>query len=353
MKPVRTLICDDSALMRRMFTMVLQRDDRIEVVGAVESAVEARDAIKRLNPDVLTLDIEMPGMDGVTFLAKLMAARPMPVIMLSTLAQGDSELGVKLLQLGAFEFVAKPVAMNGDGLEVFAKQLTDCVVAASAASAPRAAPSPARAATRTTSTHLAPPPSSVRLISIGASTGGVPAVQALLGRFGPRMPPVAIAQHMPNNFTARFAKSLSASSGFEVVEAEDRMRLKPGMAVIAPGHANLSVEVRSGDIICRLDDQPRSGATPSVDDLFNSAASALGAGVSAALLTGMGRDGADGLKAIHDAGGFTAAQSQDTCVVFGMPKAAIALGAAAYIGGPTDIAAALVDPANYSQRKVA
>lgn len=353
MKPVRTLICDDSALMRRLFSMVLERDERIEVVGAVESALEARDAIKRLNPDVLTLDIEMPGMDGVTFLAKLMAARPMPVIMLSTLAQSDSELGVKLLQLGAFDFVAKPVAMNSDGLEIFAKQLTDCVVAASAAGVSRTPQTQTSAGARTPPTHLPPPPSSVRLISIGASTGGVPAVQALLGRFGPQMPPVVIAQHMPNNFTARFAKSLSASAGFAVVEAEDRMRLKPGMAVVAPGHANLSVEVRSGDIVCKLDNEPRRGATPSVDALFHSAAAALGASVSGALLTGMGRDGADGLKAIFDAGGFTAAQSQDTCVVFGMPKAAITLGAAAYIGSPTDIAAALVDPANYPQRKVA
>ena len=351
MKPVRTLICDDSALMRRLFTMVLQRDSRIEVIGAVESAAQARDAIKSLNPDVLTLDIEMPGMDGVTFLSKLMAARPMPVVMLSTLGQSASDLGVKLLQLGAFELVGKPVAMNGDDLDSFAKQLTDCVVAASAAGVPRPARAPAPGMAK--AGNLAVPPSSVRLIAIGASTGGVPAVQSLLGRFGPTMPPVAIAQHMPNNFTARFAKSLSGSSSLNVVEATHGMRLKSGTAVIAPGHTNLSVELRSGDVVCRLDEAPEKGATPSVDVLFRSAAAAFGAGVSGALLTGMGRDGAEGLRAIQAAGGFTAAQNEATCVVFGMPKAAIALGAAAYIGSPADIAAALVDPENYPKRKVA
>lgn len=357
MFPIRTLIVDDSALMRRMLTMSLERDDRIAVVGAVASAKEARDAVRQLNPDVLTLDLEMPGMDGATFLGKLMAARPMPVIVISSLAQHTSVLGVKLLELGAFDVVAKPAGGKGAGLYEFADDLCARVLAAAKAGAViRAKARSKTGGAKPTSAAMAsaPAPDGLRLIAVGASTGGVPAVQALLGAMGPSAPPIAIAQHMPDHFTARFAKSLTASTALEVREAQNGLRLSPGMVAIAPGDANLTVESVSGTPKCRLTSAvDAAGATPSVDVLFSSVAANFGESAAAALLTGMGRDGAQGLSEIHAAGGFTAAQDEASCVVFGMPRAAIALGAAQIVGPPTKIAHELMNPINYSKADVA
>lgn len=357
MQTIRTLVVDDSALMRRMLSMALDTDDRITVVGAVESANAARKAIKDLNPDVLTLDLEMPGMDGATFLGKLMAARPMPVLVISTLAQHQSVLGVKLLELGAFDFVPKPMTgKGGDSLQNFSRDLCARVkMAAEAAPSIRAG---AKSSPSRVDAPIAPvsnaPPSNLHLIGIGASTGGVPAVQALLGALPRSSPPIAIAQHMPDHFTARFAKSLTSNTALEVCEASDGMRMRTGLVAIAPGDANLVIESAGGTPVCRLAKAERSqGAAPSVDILFKSIAQSFGAKAGAAILTGMGRDGAAGLRDIHDAGGFTAAQDEASCVVFGMPRAAQSLGAAAFVGPPAKIAHALLDPTNYETRRVA
>lgn len=347
MRPIQTLIVDDSALMRRMLALALGMDDRIQVVGAVDSADAARKAIRQLNPDVLTLDLEMPGMDGATFLGKLMAARPMPAIIVSSLAQHTSVLGMRLLELGAFDFMAKPNGAQGEGLHAFGADLCARVVAAAkAAPAIRARAQKANAAQQGSST-LPVAESRLQLIAIGASTGGVPAVQALLARFGPATPPIAIAQHMPEGFTDRFAKTLTRHTSLNVCEATDGLRLSAGMAAIAPGQANLTVDFASGAPVCRLTaPETDIGPTPSIDVLFRSAARAFRSRVAAGLLTGMGRDGAEGLAAIRKAGGFTAAQDEASCVVFGMPRAAIEMGAAAFVGPPVDIARELVDPKN-------
>ena len=356
MQSIRALVVDDSALMRRMLTMSLERDPRITVVGAVDGALPARQAIKDLNPDVITLDLEMPGMDGATFLGKLMAARPMPVVVISTLAQHQSVLGVRLLELGAFDFVAKPGTGGGESLESFSDDLCGRVRAAAEAAPaikararagqPRAA-APAAAPATVAASHI-------RLLAIGASTGGVPAVQSLLGQLPKSTPPIVIAQHMPDHFTARFAKSLTASTQLEVREADHGLRLTSGMVAIAPGDANLVVESAGGSPLCRLEKADKgSGATPSVDVLFHSVASSFGDKASAAILTGMGRDGAEGLAAIHKAGGFTAAQDEASCVVFGMPRAAQALGVVDFVGPPPQIAQALVNPSKQQSAKVA
>lgn len=353
MQPIRALVVDDSALMRRMLTMSLERDSGITVVGAVDGALAARQAIKDLNPDVITLDLEMPGMDGATFLGKLMAARPMPVVVISTLAQHQSVLGVRLLELGAFDFVAKPVTGGGESLESFSDDL--CARVRAAAEAAPAIKSRARTGQSRAGAPAAPVAAShVHLLAIGASTGGVPAVQSLLGQLPKSTPPIVIAQHMPDHFTSRFAKSLTASTQLEVREAEHGLRLSTGMVAIAPGDANLIVESAGGSPKCRLEAAEKgAGATPSVDKLFHSVAAAFGAKTSAAILTGMGRDGAEGLAAIHEAGGFTAAQDEASCVVFGMPRAAQALGVVDFVGPPPQIAHALVNPPKQQSAKVA
>lgn len=324
-KKIRVLIVDDSAAMRRLLTEILNSDPDIEVVGTAPDPFLARQKIKELNPDVLTLDVEMPRMDGLTFLDKLMRGHPMPVVMVSSLTQKGCDTTIKALELGAVDFVAKPVVDTLIGIQEAAAQVISKVKLASCARVSRAQTQPA-----------APITPSIRLthqmIAIGASTGGTEAIRALLTRFPPGSPGVVIVQHMPPGFTNSFAARLDAHCAIRVKEAEDGDRVLPGQALLAPGGLHMAVKRSGAEARVRVFDAPPVNLhRPSVDVLFDSCADQFGANVTGVILTGMGADGAAGLKRMRDAGGRTFAQDEASCVVFGMPREAIALGAAGSI----------------------
>ncbi len=312
MKPVRVLVVDDSATMRGIITSVLQRDPGVEVVGSAGDAFDAREAIKRLNPDVLTLDIEMPGMNGIEFLEKIMRLRPMPVIMVSTLTQAGAAVTVEALGLGAVDCVAKP---DFDGLVDKVKS------AATARLRPlgeRLRPAAPTAGYRAGN----------KLLAIGSSTGGVEALLTVISSFPATCPATVITQHMPATFTSSFAARLDKMCAPTVVEAIDGAPILPGHIYLAPGGvAHLEVQGTTA-LRCRLVESPLvNGHRPSVDVLFNSVARACGDRSVGVILTGMGRDGARGLLAMREAGAHTIGQDEATCVVYGMPKAAFELGA--------------------------
>ncbi|MBO9623710.1 MAG: chemotaxis response regulator protein-glutamate methylesterase [Sphingomonas sp.] len=319
MKPVRTLVVDDSASMRATLKRMLTADPEIEVVGMAPEPYTAREMIKALNPDVLTLDVEMPGMDGLSFLERIMRLRPMPVVMCSTLTARGAEVTIEALRLGAVDYVTKPSG-TPDDIERDADLLCQKVKAA------------ARSAVRPVSQPIALQPSVQggargKLIAIGSSTGGVEALFSVLPALPADCPPVLIVQHMPAAFTTSFAARLDRECSVRVVEAADGMPVVPGTVYIAPGgetHMELSGGV-DGRIKLRRGD-PVGGHRPSVDVLFRSVAPLGGAAVGA-ILTGMGADGAEGLLAMRRAGARTLGQSRETCVVWGMPRAAQGLGA--------------------------
>lgn len=320
MSRVRTLIVDDSPTMRSLIAAMLRGDPQIEVVGEAGDPLQAREAIKKLDPDVVTLDIEMPNMNGLEFLEKIMRLRPTPVVMVSTLTQAGAEATIRALEIGAVDCVAKP---NGDdGARGFA-ELAEKVKAA------------ARAKLRGVSERTAPPAASTerfapdgRVVAIGASTGGVEALLTIISRFPANCPPTVITQHMPATFTKSFAERMNRASGAQVTEATDGAVLETGRVYLAPGGLTHLEVVGNGSLRCRLTDAgPVNGHRPSVDVLFNSVAKACGPKAVGALLTGMGKDGARGLLAMKQAGAQTVAQDEATCVVYGMPKAAVELGA--------------------------
>ncbi|WP_343699387.1 chemotaxis response regulator protein-glutamate methylesterase [Caulobacter sp.] len=322
MPKIRVLVVDDSATMRSLITAALNRDPEIEVVGGAGDPFEARGMIKALNPDVVTLDIEMPNMNGIEFLEKIMRLRPMPVVMVSTLTQAGAEMTLRALELGAVDCVGKPADATGTQ-EALADIVTKVKIAA-------------RASVRTsadTAAVAAPPrrkdfmPSG-DIVAIGSSTGGVEALLSILTLFPETCPPTVITQHMPATFTASFAARLDRASGAKVQEATDGALLEPGKVYVAPGGATHLEVVRSAGLRCRLvQGDPVSGHRPSVDVLFNSVAQAVGDKAVGAILTGMGRDGAQGLLAMRKAGAKTLGQDEASCVVYGMPRAAFELGA--------------------------
>jgi two-component system chemotaxis response regulator CheB len=325
-RKIRVLVIDDSALIRQMITAMLERSGEIEVVGTAADPLQARALIKSLAPDVLTLDVEMPHMDGLAFLEKLMALRPMPVIMVSTLTARGADTTLRALELGALDVVAKPGQADRNGLGRLQDELVAKIRAA--AGARLAGPRPAA--------HCRPahrlPPSGGHwrdlVIAIGASTGGVAAIAELLAALPAGGPPVVITQHMPPDYTERFAARLDQMSALRVAEARDGAALAPGLAYVAPGGRQLALEARHGRIVCSVQDgAPVSGHKPSVDVLMRSAATAAGAAAIGVLLTGMGRDGAQGLLAMRQAGALTIGQDQASSVVYGMPRAAKELGA--------------------------
>ena len=321
---IRVLIVDDSALIREVLTRTLGRDGDIAVVGTAEDPIDAREKIKTLNPDVVTLDIEMPNMNGLAFLDKLMRLHPLPVVMVSTLTTKGASETLLALELGAVDFVAKPSTDLAGGLEAFGANLREKVRAAATSDVrAQAMKQPATVAKLRTA---AGPHGS--LIAIGASTGGVEAIRVVLGDMPPDCPPIVIAQHMPAGFTTRFAARLDELSDVKVVEAEDRMPLEPGRAYVARGDWHLRVERSSGQFKCRLtQDELTSGHRPSVDVLFESVANVVGAMAVGTILTGMGRDGARGLKLMRDKGAYTVGQSQASALVYGMPRVAFEEGA--------------------------
>jgi two-component system chemotaxis response regulator CheB len=334
---VRALIVDDSAVAREVLSTVL-RSEGFDVITASNAAMAAS-RIEQNAPDVILLDIEMPGQSGLDFLADLMRRQPMPVVICSGIAQPGAVAAIRALELGALDVIPKPtlgIRALADGAGAHLGR----VMRAAAASRPRTRAGNARVATPAPPKPTLQPKSAPvgasgigawqgRAILIGASTGGTDAVRELLIALPPSSPPVVIVQHMPREYTAAFARRLNELSALHVREATDGEALAPGVALIAPGGRQLELHKVGGTTRVQIHDGPPvSGHRPSVDALFHTAARALGARAVAAILTGMGADGAEGLLALHRAGATTLAQDEASCVVFGMPKEAIALGAA-------------------------
>ena len=340
-RPVRVLVVDDSALVRALMSELLGADPGIEVVGTASDPYIARDKIKKLEPDVLTLDVEMPRMDGLTFLRNLMRLRPMPVIMVSSLTEAGAAVTLDALAAGAVDFVAKPRIDVARGLVEYGARLAEKVKLAARARVGHAAPAATPHREGPIGHH-----STGRLLAIGASTGGTEAIREVLGQMPADAPATVIVQHIPAAFSASFAERLDRHSRMAVTEARDRQPLLPGHAYVAPGGRHLRVARSGGQWICRLgDDAPVCHHRPSVDVLFESVAAAAGRDACAALLTGMGEDGAAGLLALRRAGALTIAQDEATSVVWGMPGAAVALGAAAEVVPLRQVAARLLAPA--------
>ncbi|VAW16545.1 Chemotaxis response regulator protein-glutamate methylesterase CheB [hydrothermal vent metagenome] len=339
---IRVLVVDDSALIREVLCSTLAKDGDIEVVGTAEDPLIARRKIKELNPDVVTLDIEMPNMNGLEFLSKLMRLRPTPVVMVSTLTQKGANETMLALELGAVDFVAKPGHDLAGGLDRFGADLRNKVRAAAQSDVRGRAMRASAPALRKVATIARP--ASGALIAIGASTGGVDAVNAVLKRLPDNCPPVVVTQHMPPDFTERFAHRLNEQLDLNVFEAADRMSLHAGCVYIAKGGFHLSVERSSGEYKCRLsNDDLVSGHRPSVDVMFTSVAKVVGKNAVGAILTGMGRDGAKGLKLMREAGSYTIGQNKGSALVYGMPRAAMEVGALVEEAAVEDIAARLIN----------
>jgi two-component system, chemotaxis family, protein-glutamate methylesterase/glutaminase len=319
MTPIRVLIVDDSRTMQLVMAQKLSAEPDIEVIGFAGTALEAREKIKVMNPDVITLDVEMPEMNGIEFLRRIMKLRPMPVVMVSTLTEKSSEITIAALEIGAVDCVAKP---KGDGTEGFVG-LVDAIRGA------------ARAEVRSAVTPQAPQVKHVEmyapgqfLVAVGSSTGGVEALQTILMNLPPNCPPILIAQHMPGKFTKTLASRLDKLCAPRISEAQDGDLVRPGTVYIAPG-GDAHLEIDGGELpVCRLrPTNPVNGHRPSVDVLFESVARYRGARSVGVILTGMGRDGAEGLLKMRQAGALTFGQDEGSCVVYGMPKAAKSLGA--------------------------
>lgn len=330
----RVLIVDDSALMRAVLSEIINGNADMQVAGTAKNALEAREAVKTLNPDVMTLDVDMPHMNGLELLEQIMRLRPMPVIMVSSLTERGSETTLRALELGAVDFVSKPKLDPVGGIKAYADEICDKIRAAKASGAHVAQPAiGARAAELAVPSDTHTPLSSKilqeRLILIGASTGGTEAIKEVLTRFPEKMPGILIVQHMPEMFTGSFAKRLDGLCKIHVKEAEDGERVKPGVAYIAPGHSHLSVKRIIGGFQCELSRaDPVNRHRPSVDVLFHSAARCVGAQGLGVMLTGMGKDGALGMLAMRQAGSYNICQDQESCVVWGMPREATINGAA-------------------------
>ena len=322
--PIKVLIVDDSALIRQLLTEMLQDVADINVVGTAGDPYVAREKIKLLNPDVITLDIEMPRMNGLGFLERLMALRPMPVVVVSTLTQKGSETALQALEMGAVEVVAKPLLDIRKGVQDLQTELVTKIRAASHARPRARAPAPE-------SKPLRVDPSlstEGRIVAVGASTGGVEALQQLLTNLPADSPAILITQHMPPTFTASFAKRLNEVCRMSVCEATDAQRVLPGHVYIAPGGRHLELRQSGAQYFCRLHDGPlTSGHRPSVDVLFHSFATAAGPNALGIILTGMGRDGASGLLAMRRAGARTLGENEASCLIYGMSKAAKDAGA--------------------------
>jgi len=321
---VRVLVVDDSAIVRKIISETLAEHPGIEVVGVAPDPYIARDKILTLEPDVLTLDIEMPRMDGLTFLRKLMHFRPMPVVVISSLAQHSCQSALEALRLGAVEVLAKPAGPYSVG--ELKETITGKVLAA-AHSVHRQHPEPAPLPTPKQT--LASLTAAGAVVAIGASTGGTEAIYHVLAAMPAECPPMLITQHIPAGFSRAFAQRLNQCCAMEVREAVDGDEVRPGLVLVAPGNFHMLLRRTGGAMRVVVKDGPRvCYQRPSVDVLFASVAQACGANTVAALLTGMGSDGAQGLLQIRRAGGFTLAQDEASCVVFGMPREAIRLEAA-------------------------
>ncbi|MFN9011873.1 MAG: chemotaxis response regulator protein-glutamate methylesterase [Pseudomonadota bacterium] len=331
---IRVVVVDDSALVRGLLTEIIDRQLDMCCVGAAADPLVAREMIRTQNPDVITLDVEMPRMDGLDFLSRLMRLRPMPVVMVSTLTERGADVTLQELELGAVDFVAKPKIGVADGLRQLGADITEKIRAAARARVARRAGPPSAAPG--VPPPVAPPPvaqlgrlSTEKIIFIGASTGGTEATRELLAEMPADSPAVMITQHMPPGFTKSYAVRLDSLCRIRVAEARDGERVLPGHAYVAPGGFHLSVERSGANYVARVTDgDPVNRHRPSVEVLFDSAARVVGRNALGVMLTGMGADGARAMKTMRDAGSFNLVQDEASCVVFGMPREAIAHGAA-------------------------
>ncbi|ARU31680.1 chemotaxis response regulator protein-glutamate methylesterase [Sulfuriferula sp. AH1] len=334
---IKVLIVDDSALIRSVMSEIISDQPDMEVVGVAPDPIVAREMIKATNPDVLTLDVEMPKMDGLDFLEKLMRLRPMPVVMVSSLTERGSEITMRALELGAVDFVTKPKMSIKNGMMEYAELISDKIRAAA-----RARVTARKIQPDGTSVLLPsmgnPLLSSEKLIMIGASTGGTEAIKEFLIQMPPDCPGILITQHMPEGFTKSFANRLNSLCKIAVKEAEGGERILPGHAYIAPGHSHLLLTRSGANYMTQLDQGPPVNRhRPSVDVLFGSAAKFAGKNAVGVIMTGMGKDGAQGMLEMKHAGAQNFAQDEASCVVFGMPREAIAIGAVDEVAAIKDL----------------
>ena len=353
MAKIRVVVVDDSALVRSLLTEIINRQADMQCVGAAADPLVAREMIRELNPDVITLDVEMPRMDGIDFLGRLMRLRPTPVVMISTLTERGAEVTMKALELGAVDFVAKPRVGLASGLNDLAAQIVDKIRVAAVAQVRRApardaAPAAGSAGSAAVA-HAAPAAgllgrlSTEKLICIGASTGGTEAIKEVLVQMPADSPAIVITQHMPPGFTTSFAARLNGLCHITVKEAVNGERILPGHAYIAPGGTQFHVARSGANYVAVVDDGPPVNRhKPSVEVLFKSAAAVVGRNAFGIMLTGMGNDGAVAMREMKDAGSYNYVQDEATCIVFGMPREAIAHGAADEVLPLGQIAPALI-----------
>ncbi|MFY3384864.1 protein-glutamate methylesterase/protein-glutamine glutaminase [Paracidovorax sp. MALMAid1276] len=350
-RKIRVIVVDDSALVRSLLSEIINRQRDMECIGTANDPLVAREMIRELNPDVITLDVEMPRMDGIDFLGRLMRLRPMPVLMISTLTERGAEVTMKALELGAVDFVAKPRVGLASGLNELASHIVDKIRVAAVAQVRRA---PARDAapsghagaggSAAPATTLLGRLSTEKLICIGASTGGTEAIKEVLVQMPADSPAIVITQHMPPGFTTSFAARLNGLCQITVKEAANGERILPGHAYIAPGGTQFHVARSGANYVAVVDDGPPVNRhKPSVEVLFKSAAAVVGRNAFGIMLTGMGNDGAAAMREMKDAGSYNYVQDEATCIVFGMPREAIAHGAADEVLPLGQIAPALIN----------
>jgi len=330
---IKVLVVDDSMLMRALLTEIINGAPDMEVVGAAPDAIAAREMIKTLNPDVMTLDVEMPKMDGLEFLSRVMRLRPMPVVMISSHTERGSEVTLQALELGAVDFIAKPRAESAALLQGYTDEIRDKIRGARHAQV--------RVSRRDVAGSAAQPPASCgsgsglspaflasHMVAIGASTGGTEAIKDVLCALPEDMPGIVMVQHMPETFTPSFAKRLDSLSRLKVVEAQGGERIMPGHAYLAPGHSHMVVRKSGSDWVTELlKTEPVNRHRPAADVLFDSVADQVGRNALGVILTGMGKDGAQGLLHMRQKGAWNVGQDQASCVVYGMPREAATLGA--------------------------
>ncbi len=352
MAKIRVVVVDDSALVRSLLTEIINRQHDMQCVGAASDPLVAREMIRELNPDVITLDVEMPRMDGLEFLSRLMRLRPMPVVMVSTLTEQGADITLRALEMGAVDYVAKPRIGITSGLNELAGDIVDKIRIAAAAHVRRLGPAPAapgaptQAAPAAAEAPRAPLPrlsTTEKVICIGASTGGTEAIREVLTPLPADSPAIVITQHMPPGFTTSFAARLDSLCKIRVEEARDGQRILPGHAYIAPGGHHLRIDRSGSNYVAVVEDtEPVNRHRPSVEVLFKSAARVLGPNALGIMLTGMGADGALAMREMKDAGSYNYVQDEASCVVFGMPRMAIQAGAAHEVLPLKQIAPALL-----------
>jgi two-component system, chemotaxis family, protein-glutamate methylesterase/glutaminase len=346
---IRVVVVDDSALVRSLLSEIINRQTDMQCVGAANDPLVAREMIRELSPDVITLDIEMPKMDGLEFLSRLMRLRPMPVVMISTLTERGAEVTMRALELGAIDFVAKPRIGLTDGIKELSSQIVEKIRVAAGAHIRRVVAPTVLSTAERSGAKSAPPlalngrVSTEKIICIGASTGGTEAIKEILVQMPADAPGIVITQHMPAGFTTSFAARLDGLCRISVKEAVNGERILPGHAYIAPGGFQFSIAKSGANYVCVVvDADPVNRHKPSVEVLFRSAANCVGGNAFGIMLTGMGADGARAMREMRDAGSYNLVQDEASCVVFGMPREAILQGAAHEVLPLGSIASALL-----------